>query len=297
MSSFQFEVWPTEYRVITQHFGSNPHYYRQFGLPGHEGVDLRAPSGSKIFCVAPGRVYVVQNNPKGHNYGIHVRVQHAGGYVTTYAHLQEAFVGVGDDVQAGSVLGLADNTGNSFGSHLHLTLKKRGAKVGNWPKEIIDPTPFLMSLMGWQLPTGPYLKGWVANLSISIVDDLAQALSGGVTLRLGPDENLHVPEGTIMIVNGSAQSGFVPVLVSQAAVGQFLPGAGETGSPRPPMKRLSTAGPGPIFSKSTIPSGWCAPLTASISANGPPKTAPISVWCGGGARWCSMEPRKKGTCR
>ncbi len=234
MSSFRFEVWPTEYRVITQHFGANAHYYRQFGLPGHEGIDVRAPSGSKIFCVAPGRVYRVHNNPKGHNYGIHVRVQHREGYMTTYAHLQEAFVSAGDDVRAGSVLGLADNTGNSFGSHLHLTLKKQGARQGDWPYDIVDPTPFLMPLLGWQPPTGPYLKGWVANLSISIVDDLAQALSGGVTLRLGPNESLHVPEGTIMIVNGAPQSGFVPVLVSRAAVGEYLPEPGAPGSPPAP---------------------------------------------------------------
>ncbi len=233
MSKFRFEVWPTEHRVITQPFGANAHYYRQFGLPGHEGVDLRAPTGSKIYCVARGRVYKVQNNPEGHNYGIHVRVQHEDGYVTVYAHLQEAFVAVGDAVKGGSVLGLADNTGNSFGSHLHLMLKKRGAKVGDWPKDMIDPTPFLLPLMGWKTPVGPFLKGWVAELSVSVNEDLelAQALSGGVTLRMGPNEAVQVPEGTLMVVNGPPQSGFLPVLAAAAAVGQYQPPTETPGTP------------------------------------------------------------------
>lgn len=60
----------------------------------------------------------------GHNYGIHVRVQHAAGYETIYAHLQTTLVKPGQPVTAGQVLGLADSTGNSRGNHLHLTLKR-----------------------------------------------------------------------------------------------------------------------------------------------------------------------------
>ena len=125
-SNFRFEAWPTEFRKITQHFGANAQYYSQFDLPGHEGVDLRAPTGSKIFSVAPGRVYRVHEEPDNHNYGIHVRVQHQDGYKTVYGHMEEAFVEVGQNVKAGQVLGLADNTGNSFGSHLHLTQTRLG---------------------------------------------------------------------------------------------------------------------------------------------------------------------------
>ena len=141
MGDFSFEVWPTEYTVITQHFGANPKNYAQFGLPGHDGTDIRAPTGSKVYCVAPGEVYRIHSKPTGHNYGIHVRVTHKDGYQTIYAHLQKVFVQEGQIVKAGEVLGLADNTGNSFGTHLHMKLKKKGAEVGNWPYKSIDPTP------------------------------------------------------------------------------------------------------------------------------------------------------------
>ena len=50
-------------------------------------------------------------------------------------------------MQAGQVIGLADSTGASVGSHLHLTLKRDGATdrgETDYPKDILDPTPFLL---------------------------------------------------------------------------------------------------------------------------------------------------------
>ncbi len=138
--------WPTDFRVYTQAFGANPDFYRRFGLPGHEGVDIRAPLNAKIYACADGTVYRVNNGADGHAYGIHVRLRHEEGYRTIYAHLNEALVTVGQEVKAGELIGLADDTGNSFGSHLHLTLKRDGASAAgqtSYPNDIIDPTPFL----------------------------------------------------------------------------------------------------------------------------------------------------------
>jgi hypothetical protein len=62
----------------------------------------------------------------------------------------------GDAVTAGALIGLADNTGNSRGDHLHLTLKKTGATARGetvfidargqrmvYPRDILNPRPFL----------------------------------------------------------------------------------------------------------------------------------------------------------
>ncbi|MCA9977393.1 MAG: M23 family metallopeptidase, partial [Anaerolineales bacterium] len=205
---FKFEVWPTEFRRITQHFGVNPQNYAQFGLPGHEGVDIMAPMNAKVFAVAPGRVRSVQTDPSKHPYGIHVRIDHRDGYQTIYAHFKEARVQDGQEVKAGDLIGLADNTGNSFGSHLHISLKKDGAQVGNWPPGFIDPTPFLLPLMGWQRPAGPYTDGWAYTDAIMVEGDLAQVSAGGINLRTDPTVNGQlidlVPGGTILIVTGSA---------------------------------------------------------------------------------------------
>ena len=227
MSDFKFEAWPTEFLSINQHFGANPQNYAQFGLPGHEGIDVMAPSGSKIFAVADGFVSQVRTNPNGHNYGIHVRIDHADDYQTIYAHLQEAQVRVGEQVSAGQQIGLADNTGNSFGSHLHLTLKRKNQSQGNWPYNIFDPTPYLLPLMGFQRPAGPYIDGWAYTDGIVIVDDLAQANSGGINLRKTASISGElidlIPGGSIMLVNGTPRNGYTPVKVPTASVSAIEP--------------------------------------------------------------------------
>ena len=45
------------------------------------------------------------------------------------------------------MIGLADNTGNSFGSHLHLTLKIDGTKTPGYPAGIVDPWPYLQDFI------------------------------------------------------------------------------------------------------------------------------------------------------
>ena len=163
---FKFTHWPTPHKVINQVFGNNPDYYGQWGLPGHEGVDIRAFHGDPIWAVADGEVYEVKPDD-GHNYGVRVRVRHSNGYRSVYAHLDRTFVQVGQRVTGGEILGLADSTGNSSGPHLHFTLKLDGATaagVTEYPADIIDPTPFLTT----NLPLGePYKPAPVNTLDIA----------------------------------------------------------------------------------------------------------------------------------
>ncbi len=142
-------VWPTDYSVITQKYGANPQIYSRFGMPGHEGVDIRALTNTNVYCCADGVVYRVHNapDPRVSAYGKHVRVRHKDGYKTVYGHLVRPLVREGQELKAGELLGKADSTGASTGSHLHLTLKRDGATERgetNFPKDIIDPTPFLI---------------------------------------------------------------------------------------------------------------------------------------------------------
>ncbi len=161
-------LWPTEYAVITQRFGANPQIYGRFGMPGHEGVDIRALPNTKVFACADGDVYRVHTNPKNHAYGIHVRIRHPGGYRTIYGHLARAMVNKGESVRAGQLIGKANSTGASVGSHLHLSLKHDNATARgetNYPKDIIDPTDFLVwpdqakSFANYDWPPGRCLVG------------------------------------------------------------------------------------------------------------------------------------------
>ena len=142
-----YMLWPTDFAVITQEFGANPDIYGRWGFPGHEGVDFRARPNTNIYACADGVVYRVHMNPDNHPYGVHVRIRHDGGYKTVYAHFAKALVVNGQMVKAGDIIGKADSTGASVGSHLHLTLKRDGATERgetDYPKDVIDPMPFLV---------------------------------------------------------------------------------------------------------------------------------------------------------
>ncbi len=237
--SFKFERWPTEYRTINQPFGVNPDIYGQFNLAGHEGVDIQAPTNSRIFSVANGRVRMVQLDPRAHNYGIHVRIDHEDGYQTIYAHLKQAQVRPGQQVSAGQQIGIANNTGNSTGSHLHITLKKRGAQLKGYPPGFIDPTPFLAPLLGFVRPDGPYISGWAYTSAIMVFGDLAQAGYGGINLRADSNRNAKLlglaPGGTVMIVTGKQRGPYTPVQVAYRALeGSTAPPPPNPDPPPPP---------------------------------------------------------------
>jgi murein DD-endopeptidase MepM/ murein hydrolase activator NlpD/uncharacterized protein YgiM (DUF1202 family) len=137
--------WPVDSRRVNQFFGENPDSYKGFGLPGHEGLDLFAPDGANIYAAAEGDVYQA-GFPKNHPYGRHIRIKHQiGGKTvhTIYGHLSEILISEGQHVAAGLLIGRADNTGNSRGSHLHLTVKIEGETTKGYPAGIVDPWPYL----------------------------------------------------------------------------------------------------------------------------------------------------------
>jgi murein DD-endopeptidase MepM/ murein hydrolase activator NlpD len=158
-----FFTWPTESRVVTQSFGVNPDFYGKFKLPGHEGIDFQAPTGSKIFAAYDGVIsridpYPVDNDEnrqkQPYGYCIRERIQLDGHtYELIYAHgvIGSALVQVGQPVQAGQLLMQADSTGNALGAHLHFSMKEPGVTYvdkdenGNdrvWPYNMRDPSPF-----------------------------------------------------------------------------------------------------------------------------------------------------------
>ena len=149
--------WPTRQGIIRQRFGEHPEIYSKFGLPGHEGVDLAAPYASEIFTVADGFVRDVRldgfADPMLRPYGNQVRVQHADGYETIYAHLSQVVVVRGQLVRAKQLIGLSGDTGYATSAHLHLSLKHHGATVDGateYPYDLVDPEPFLVDYAGDQ---------------------------------------------------------------------------------------------------------------------------------------------------
>ncbi|MCA9523182.1 MAG: peptidoglycan DD-metalloendopeptidase family protein [Myxococcales bacterium] len=96
---------------------------------GHFGTDFAAVAGTDAFAAADGEVIHVTNGcvvgdiECGGGFGNHVRLRHANGVQTIYAHLTIAIVSVGTVVECGDKIGEVGNTGHSFGAHLHFEVE------------------------------------------------------------------------------------------------------------------------------------------------------------------------------
>lgn len=105
--------------TITGRFGDDR------GNRSHQGVDMATRPGARpqIGAIADGRV-IASGWISG--YGFAVYVQHPNGYVSRYAHMAHPgpAVRVGQQVQAGQLLGRVNNTGNSTGDHLHFEIRR-----------------------------------------------------------------------------------------------------------------------------------------------------------------------------
>ncbi|WP_427888716.1 M23 family metallopeptidase [Kribbella sp. GL6] len=99
----------------------------------HTGLDFAAPMGTPVLSVMAGQV--IQADWEG-AYGRQVKVRHADGTVTSYSHMSEFDVSVGDSVQAGSMVGRIGMTGNTTGPHVHFEVLPGGGSP-------IDPEPWL----------------------------------------------------------------------------------------------------------------------------------------------------------
>lgn len=86
--------------------------------PGRRGVDLAAPTGTRVLASASGKVSFASYGWNG-AYGNLVIIQHDNGTKTLYAHLSKILVQKGARVSQGDLVGLVGSTGRSTGPHLH----------------------------------------------------------------------------------------------------------------------------------------------------------------------------------
>jgi murein DD-endopeptidase MepM/ murein hydrolase activator NlpD len=89
----------------------------------HHGTDFGARRGTPLLAVNDGRVSYA-GWMRG--YGKVVKIRHAGGYESLYAHQSRIRVKRGQYVKKGQVIGYVGSTGRSTGPHLHFGLMKNG---------------------------------------------------------------------------------------------------------------------------------------------------------------------------
>jgi murein DD-endopeptidase MepM/ murein hydrolase activator NlpD len=103
----------------------------------HLGVDYAARRGTPVRAAGSGRiVYAARMG----SYGNLIKIRHADGYETRYAHLKSFRRGIhrGKYVKKGQVIAYVGSTGRSTGPHLHFELRKRGRAIN--PLRVVQVT-------------------------------------------------------------------------------------------------------------------------------------------------------------
>ncbi|MFZ3033984.1 MAG: peptidoglycan DD-metalloendopeptidase family protein [Parvibaculum sp.] len=133
---------PVDGARISSSFGRRKHPILGY-TKMHSGVDFAAPRGTPIYAAGNG---IVDYAARMGSYGNFVRIRHANGYQTAYAHMNGFARGIhkGSRVNQGQVIGYVGTTGRSTGPHLHYEIIVHGKKV--------NP-------LGIKVPTGTQLAG------------------------------------------------------------------------------------------------------------------------------------------
>lgn len=133
---------PVEGARISSKFGRRKHPVLGYAK-AHRGTDFAAPRGTPIMAAGNG---VVERASRYGSYGNYVRIRHANGYKTAYAHMSRYGAGIksGRRVKQGQTIGYVGATGRVTGAHLHYEVHYHGQKVN--PLTI-------------KVPTGRKLKG------------------------------------------------------------------------------------------------------------------------------------------
>jgi murein DD-endopeptidase MepM/ murein hydrolase activator NlpD len=99
----------------------------------HSGVDLRGERGTPVRAVNNGKVVLTAYHFFA---GRSLVLDHGGGIMSMYFHLEKILVKEGDMVLKGDVIGLVGSTGRATGPHLHWGMRVNGARIN--PLRLIE---------------------------------------------------------------------------------------------------------------------------------------------------------------
>jgi murein DD-endopeptidase MepM/ murein hydrolase activator NlpD len=117
-------VWPVRGRVVSD-------YGPKGGGLHNDGINIAAAQGTPIRAAESGVVVYAGNELRG--FGNLILLQHAEGWMTTYAHAEEIVVHRGEQVRRGQVIGRVGSTGNVTSPQVHFEIR-RGSRAVN-PRE------------------------------------------------------------------------------------------------------------------------------------------------------------------
>lgn len=154
--------WPLDNVYVTQKFGKTVGAQKLYASGSHNGVDFRAPIGTKVKNMLKGTVVGLGDTdlyPGCYSFGKWVMVKHENGLSSIYGHLSAISVTQGQQVNTGDTIGYSGNSGYSTGPHLHISVyatqgvriekyvNSRGCKEATIPladiRAYLDPLDYL----------------------------------------------------------------------------------------------------------------------------------------------------------
>lgn len=141
--------FPLDNYTITQGFGANAAYYRQFGQNGHNGIDLAAKLGEPVYAAEDGTI-AFEGLGQNHSWmgsiaGISVIIRHNDVH-TAYAHLNSTVVNKGQWVKKGQLIGFVGQTGTATGPHTHFEVLPLSPNFSNGYAGRINPAPYISTV-------------------------------------------------------------------------------------------------------------------------------------------------------
>ncbi|MBI2023325.1 peptidoglycan DD-metalloendopeptidase family protein [Candidatus Giovannonibacteria bacterium] len=118
-------AWPIEGAVLTQSFGATPESKILYNGKPHNGIDIKAKTGTPVKAAEDGIVLNTGNTdayPRCLSYGKWILIKHPNNLATLYAHLSLIKVNTGDMVSRGDLIAYSGSTGYATGPHLHFTV-------------------------------------------------------------------------------------------------------------------------------------------------------------------------------
>jgi len=128
-------AWPVTGR-ISGVYGSQRIYNGTPGTP-HYGVDVARPTGTPVTAPAAGRVTLAE--PDLFYSGGTVILDHGYGLSSSFLHLSEVLVSVGDQLAPGDVIGAIGATGRATGPHLDWRMSWFNQRID--PQLLVPPMP------------------------------------------------------------------------------------------------------------------------------------------------------------
>lgn len=93
------------------------------GARNHSGVDIKNGPGNVVYAAFDG--LVIQSGVFS-GYGKCITIRHENGLETRYSHNSKNYVGVGDKVKAGQIIGIVGRTGRATTEHVHFETRING---------------------------------------------------------------------------------------------------------------------------------------------------------------------------